>query len=124
MVSIHETAYPRLKSNATAREIQEIFTPNAEEMAFARDSTQNDHTYVLCLIALKTFQRLGYFIDPGEIPMPIAQYIARQGGGDITAAQLFGYKESASRARHREDIRAFLGVLETGDSAFQVLVFR
>jgi len=110
MVSVHETAYPRLKSNSTVHELQEIYTPNPEEIAFASEATQNDHTYLLCLISLKTFQRLGYFINPIEIPMPIAQYIARQGGGEITAAQLSSYKDSASRSRHRDDIRAFLSL--------------
>jgi TnpA family transposase len=110
MVSVYETAYPRLKSNSSTRELQDIYTPNTEEIAFAHESTKKDKTYLLFLVTLKTFQRLGYFIDPTEIPMSIAQYIARQGGSEITTEELAQYKDSASQTRHREDIRAFLGV--------------
>ena len=35
MPRIHETAYPRLKSAVTEAELQEIYAPTAEEIAFA-----------------------------------------------------------------------------------------
>lgn len=61
MPSVQETAYPRLKSNITLKELTAIYTPTAEEIGFAQQSTAIGSTTRLgFLILLKTFQRLGY----------------------------------------------------------------
>jgi hypothetical protein len=35
MPRLHETAYPRLKAAVTESELQEIYSPTAEELVFA-----------------------------------------------------------------------------------------
>jgi len=62
MPRIHETAYPRLKSAVTEAELQEIYAPTAEEIAFAEAHTRSETARVSLLVLLKTFQRLGYFV--------------------------------------------------------------
>ena len=39
MATLHETAYPRLKPDPTAKELEEIYTPTAAEIAFAKQLT-------------------------------------------------------------------------------------
>jgi Domain of unknown function (DUF4158) len=41
MTAIHETAYPRTRSNPTDRELNELFTPTPADIAFARRHTKS-----------------------------------------------------------------------------------
>jgi Domain of unknown function (DUF4158) len=61
MTAIHETAYPRLRSNLTDKELRELYTPTPEEMAFVQQVTSSPVTALGVVVLLKTFQRLGYF---------------------------------------------------------------
>lgn len=61
MATLHETAYPRLKPDPTAKELEEIYTPTAAEIAFAKQLTTQPGPQLAVLIHLKLFQRLGYF---------------------------------------------------------------
>lgn len=60
MATLHETAYPRLKPDPTAKELEEIYTPSAAEIAFAKQLTTQPGPQLAVLIHLKLFQRLGY----------------------------------------------------------------
>lgn len=40
MATLHETAYPRLKPDPTAKELAEIYTPTDAEIAFVRSITK------------------------------------------------------------------------------------
>ena len=71
MPSIHDTAYPRLKSSLSEKELNEIFTPTAEEFDLAHSIAKSTPLKIVFLVLLKTFQRLGYFLPlhkVGEIP--------------------------------------------------------
>jgi len=59
MTAIHETVYPRLRSNLTDKELRELYTPTPEEMAFAQQVTPSTMTALGVVVLLKTFQRLG-----------------------------------------------------------------
>ena len=61
MPSISDTAYPRLKTSPSAKELEEIYTPSLHELSFAKERTRQAHHCAYLLILLKTFQRLGYF---------------------------------------------------------------
>src|SRR5262249_15848669 len=61
MTAIHETAYPRLRSNLTEKELRELYTPTLEEMVFVQRVTSSPVTALGVAVLLKTFQRLGYF---------------------------------------------------------------
>ncbi|MCL4352480.1 MAG: DUF4158 domain-containing protein, partial [Firmicutes bacterium] len=66
--SVRETAYPRLKSRYLQRELNEIYTPNPEELLWAEQNTRGDVAHLGLLILLKISQRLGYFVPLTEIP--------------------------------------------------------
>ena len=61
MPSIAGTAYPRLKSHFTDKELREFYTPTQEEIKFAVHHTRMADTRLNFLILLKKFQRLVYF---------------------------------------------------------------
>ena len=60
MPSIHETAYPRLKSAIGEKELERYYTPTKEELALALSSANGSTGRLSFLVLLKTFQRLGY----------------------------------------------------------------
>ena len=77
MLSASDTAYPLLKASPTARELDELFTPNPFELIFAESHTREPATCVGLLLLFKTFQRLGYFVQVGDIPISIAHHVSR-----------------------------------------------
>jgi hypothetical protein len=68
MTAIHETAYPRIRSNLSDHELQELYTPTPSDLAFARRATKSTGTELGLIVLLKTFQRLGYFPSFEELP--------------------------------------------------------
>ena len=61
MPGIRDTAYPQLKSTPSAKELEEVCTPNLVELVWAEKRTRERTPRVGLLVLLKTFQRLGYF---------------------------------------------------------------
>jgi hypothetical protein len=41
MTAIHETAYPRIRSNLTDKELRELYTPTTDDLAFIHDATKS-----------------------------------------------------------------------------------
>ena len=76
MPTIHDTAYPRLKSSVSEKELNEIYTPTADEFDLAHSLTRSTAMRIGFLVLLKTFQRLGYFIPAHKVPRPIAEHIS------------------------------------------------
>jgi Domain of unknown function (DUF4158) len=60
--SIAETAYPRLKTQISTKELLEVYTPSEHELKLADRHTKGTVAKLGFLVLLKTFQRLGYFI--------------------------------------------------------------
>ncbi len=77
MASIERTAYPRFKRYYTPNELKNIYTPTTEEKLFATEHTRNDNNYLNLLVALKSFQRLGYFPKLEQIPLSIINHIKK-----------------------------------------------
>jgi hypothetical protein len=71
MPNVHETAYPRLKSSISIKELKEVYTPSADEIALAATHARGLRSKAGFLIQLKTFQRLGYFLLTHEVPKRI-----------------------------------------------------
>src|SRR5215468_387806 len=105
MPRLHETAYPRLKTAVTEEELHEIYTPTAEELAFATDQTKSAPARVGLLVLLKTFQRLGYFVTLSEVPRRIVAHITTCAGLPAIPEGLDTYDTSHSRSRHLHLIR-------------------
>ena len=77
MTSIERTAYPRFKRYYTPNELKNIYTPTTEDKLFATEYTRNDNNYLNLLVALKSFQRLGYFPKLNQIPLSIINHIKK-----------------------------------------------
>lgn len=60
MTALHETAYPRLKSQPTPEDLVTVYTPNQEELELVRSQTRQPTARLGFMVLLKTFQRLGY----------------------------------------------------------------
>jgi uncharacterized protein DUF4158 len=54
--TIHDTAYPRLKSSISEKELNEIYTPTADEFDLAHSLTNSTAMRIGFLVLLKTFQ--------------------------------------------------------------------
>ncbi|AFU17217.1 Tn4652, transposase (plasmid) [Bacillus thuringiensis MC28] len=75
MTSIERTAYPRFKQNISKKELATIYTVTHEENIFAHRIARGESSVFICLVMLKSFQRLGYFPRPKDIPSIVLQHI-------------------------------------------------
>jgi len=119
MSSLHETAYPRLKSDITDNELEECYTPTSTELAWVQP-IKRTVPRIGMLLHLKLFQRLGYFIPLASIPRRIIEHLVKHGGfrQTPTIKQLSEYERSGTKARHQKLIRDHLDVkqLTTSDN--------
>ena len=109
MPIIADTAYPRLPTAPGLAEL-EAFTPEAAEIAFARQRTRQPGPRLALLVLLKTFQRLGYFARLAEMPAAIATHIAASVGLDSAVHEIGGYDDTTYRVRLAALVRGFVGV--------------
>ena len=73
---IERTAYPRFAPRHSARELARLYTPTPRELDLARGATRGGEAYRLAfLVMLKSFQRLGYFPKPGEVPDAVVSHL-------------------------------------------------
>jgi hypothetical protein len=121
MPTIHETAYPRFKTTVTAKDLQEVYTPTADELAFVAHHARTPTARMGLLVQLKTFQRLGYFPLLTDVPPRILDHLATSLGCSSPPAVLATYDASGTRRRHRAIVRARLGVTAYGAAARKAL---
>ncbi len=100
MADLNETAYPRLKIHYAALELNEIFTPTPDELAFCGGVLRGDRTKAFFLVTLKVFQRLGYFLFIRDTPESIVEHIVRQIGADPDSISMKDYEQSRARRGH------------------------
>jgi hypothetical protein len=105
MPTVHETAYPRLKSNVSRRELIDLYTPTQAEVELATRVSKGEPARFGFLILLKTFQRLGYFIALRDVPRSIIEHIGHDQGLLIVPDTMAEYDESGTRRRHVAIIR-------------------
>jgi hypothetical protein len=65
--SASETAYPRLKSHPSPHELAMVYTPTKDEVALAEGAARSELARLGFLVLLKTFQRLGYFVQLRDV---------------------------------------------------------
>lgn len=109
MPPLHETAYPRLPSQPSDRELQELYTPTRAELALAYRNTREITNVFGFLVLLKTYQRLGYIVMLRDVPEAIIDQVA-ESVGLLILPDVRAYDESGTRARHITLIREYLGV--------------
>ena len=115
MASLHETAYPRLKSSFSRRELREQYTPSPNERQLI-DAIRRPLPRLGFALQLKLFQRLGYFIALGDAPSPIVNHIAEalELKKIPSASELRDYGASGTAARHAKQVRDLMGVRVLG----------
>ncbi len=108
MASIERTAYPRFRRTISSRELEEAFTPTADEVEWAAERTTTDQHRLALLVLLKCYQQLGYFPSLAAVPATVvAQVRARVGLAESVAAE----HDAARTAKwHRGLVRDRLGV--------------
>ena len=121
--SVRETAYPRLKSSYSQKELNEIYTPTPEELIWAEQNTRGDVAHLGLLVLLKISQRLGYFVPLTEIPEVIMDHIAQCAGIPLRSSDGWNkYHASGTHKRHRALIRDYLGIRFFDREARQIMV--
>lgn len=121
MPSAHETAYPRLKSSITEKELQQHYTPNQEELALSLSCANGTTGRLSFLVLLKTFQRLGYFVMLSDVPERLVTHLAKTLKFKKTPS-LAEYDDSGTRRRHVAAIRDFLQVTAFDEVARKALL--
>lgn len=111
MTDIHETAYPRLKSQFSSSDLENFYTPTEQERQFAREQRRQPVGQFTFLVLLKTTQRLGYFLTLSEIPGDIKQHIAKSVEHyTFKASKLKEYDTSGARQRFLKVLRTHLDI--------------
>jgi hypothetical protein len=119
MASIERTAFRRFKRSPSTKELKEYFTPSLQEVQIAYNAASGSGPVLSFLVLLKSFQRLGYFPFPEEIPGSIPMHIAgcMNFSKDIVPAY-----PSKTLYRHKKAIRDYLGVVPFGSESRHITV--
>jgi TnpA family transposase len=120
--SIERTAYPKFKRHFTAKELTEIYTPSKSEIAFAYSTTKGQDNIFNLIVALKAFQRLGYFPKLSEIPPVVVNHI--RSSLKLPSEIALGYENTKTMYRHRAAIREYLKVNSFDKHARHLAVVR
>jgi len=121
LTAIHETAYPRIRSNITEKELNNIYTPQEEDLKFVRKHTYTSVSQLGLLVFLKVFKRLGYFPTTDEIPKKVIRHIAVKSGLKRFASEINKYDKSGSRWKHQGLIRSHQAITAYSDGGETVM---
>lgn len=110
MLSKSDTAYPHFKNIISQNDLEQLYTPTTEEIAFCRGKTRNKENLLGLVVLLKTFQRLGYFVNYLEMPKPILAYVASRLKLTSPIRSIKKYEKSSTRQKHLNLIRDYLNV--------------
>ena len=110
MVAIHETAYPRFKSNLTSKELREVFTLSTEERDLLNQKTKikNAVSRLGFALLLKCYQYLGRPIQVDDINTAVKKHMAEQLSIDVN--QDLSCYPKTTRQRHIGIIRGYLNI--------------
>ncbi len=75
MASMESTAYPRFRRLIPARELHAFFTPDAEEIRWAKETCDTDEHLLALMVGLKCAQRLSRFPRRAEIPPVVVEHV-------------------------------------------------
>ncbi len=122
MTAIHETAYPRMRSNLSDQELEELYPPSPDDLAFIHRATQSPVAAFGGVVLLKTFQRLGSFPHFDGLPPRLIQHLATVLGVLLPHEALQYYEQRRLREWHIPQIRAHCGITAFSDGGRRVLV--
>lgn len=111
MSSVHETAYPRFKTDLTQRELEDIYNPTDVELRLSRRLGKTITGRLYLLVLLKTVQRLGYFVMLADVPPAILAFLTKSiGARAVATRELLALEKSNTRQRFMEAIREHLKI--------------
>jgi TnpA family transposase len=119
VTALERTAYPRFKRRPSAKELAEVYTPTAEDLAFVRSMARGASPTLTLTVLLKSFERLGYMPRLQDVPFAIIGHIRSclrlpsDTALDVTPRTLY---------RHHQGIRDHLQVRGWGREARHVAV--
>lgn len=122
MTAIHETAYPRIRSNLSDRELEELYTPTSDDLSFIHRSTKSSVAAFGGLVLLKTFQRLGYFPSFDLLPPRLIHHLAAAMGILLPHDFLQQYEQRRLRGGQLPLIRDYLSITAFSDGGHRILV--
>lgn len=118
MPTLADTAYPRLRASPDEAELTDAFTPAPDELAFAIKRTRQPWPRLALLVMLKTFQRLGHFVQLDDVPPTIVAHVAAAAGLDKAVTEFDAYDAASSyRSRLMALVRDYVGVAAYGPPA-------
>jgi Domain of unknown function (DUF4158) len=113
VTSIERTAYPRFGRLVGARELDGL-APVAEEVAWATAVSRSDEHLLSLVVALKCFQRLGYFPRAGQVPPPAIERMR----GCLGLSDATGWQPPDRTGRWQQQlVRERLGVVSNPERA-------
>jgi hypothetical protein len=122
MTAIHETAYPRIRSNLSEQELQTLYTPTPDDLAFIERTMKSTVAAFGGVVLLKTLQRLGYFPFFDSLPPRLIQHLATTMGLLLPYETLEPYELRGLRKWHLPLIRDHLGIRAFSDGGRRLLV--
>lgn len=125
MTTINETAYPRIKPNLSQAELDRVYTPTSEDLAYVRKHRRRKIDQLALLVHIKLTQRLGYFLKSADIPNKIIVHISeRMKAGYITKKQLSRFDTGGSRTRIKVLVRDYLNIRLIENNEASTLLFK
>lgn len=118
MTSIERTAYPRFKRLMSAREMHVFFTPKPEEAAWVRERTRSDEHLPALALALKCYQKLGYFPKADEVPEAVVEHV--RGALEMAEGAAPHYESVNTAKLHRKLVRERQGISYDQERARQI----
>jgi len=115
MASIDRTAYPRFKPSLSPEEIEALYAPSDEELAFVRSKANGEAGRLTLLVLRKGLQRLGYIPALDQVPDGVTDYLRQR--LDRPAETTPVYEAERSRHRYYRVLRAYLGLRSSSDGA-------
>ena len=113
MTSIERTAYPRFGRLVTARELDGL-APLAEEADWAKAVSRSEQHVLSLVVALKCFQRLGYFPRAGQVPAVVVERVH----GCLGLSEATGWQPPDRTGRWQQQlVRERLGVCSDPERA-------
>ena len=111
MVAIHETAYPRLRSRTSFKDLDgSIWEPTTQEIEWIQQQAKKPLHRQVLLIMLKMFQYLGYHMAVDDIPTGFIQYYKRKVNSRNKVAEVRQHANSSVRIRYINKLREYLKV--------------
>lgn len=108
MTSIERTAYPRFTKLTSTRMLHVSFTPEPDEITWARGHTNSPQALLAVLLALKCHQKMARFPATREVPEEVVDHVRRHLDLEDDVEPDHGAGRTAKW--HRKQIRTRLGV--------------